>query len=278
MRLITWNVNRRTTRLGEQLEALLARQPDVVALQEVTTGNVSGWRDGLQHGGLPYIVDTVEQTQPPSRPYAVLTASRWPFITPPLTMIDILWPERIACVTLESPWGAIELHNVYTPTGGSRFGGEPKMQVLEAIFKQLARPVDHHRLLCGDFNTPLAETTAGQLITFGQRIKANGEVVIRRKVMGIAGERWDAAERNILETLAAFDLADSYRAVNGYANVEDFSWFHKARGKLTGFRLDHIFASTSLKPSVCHYLYGVRTEGLSDHAPLEAWFSPVKRI
>jgi exonuclease III len=39
-RLITWNLNARLRQLPEQLAALTARTPDIVALQEVTKGRL----------------------------------------------------------------------------------------------------------------------------------------------------------------------------------------------------------------------------------------------
>jgi hypothetical protein len=43
LRLITWNVARRAERLPEQATALAAREPDVVALQEVTRRTEPLW-------------------------------------------------------------------------------------------------------------------------------------------------------------------------------------------------------------------------------------------
>jgi len=44
MRVITWNVARRSSCLAEQCAALAAREPDVVALQEVTDTTLPLWR------------------------------------------------------------------------------------------------------------------------------------------------------------------------------------------------------------------------------------------
>ena len=47
MRLITWNVNRRVSVLAEQAVALAGREPDVVALQEVTARSWPLWRAAM---------------------------------------------------------------------------------------------------------------------------------------------------------------------------------------------------------------------------------------
>ena len=50
MRLITWNVARRIARLPDQAAALASREPDVVALQEVTARGHGLWRRELPDG------------------------------------------------------------------------------------------------------------------------------------------------------------------------------------------------------------------------------------
>jgi exonuclease III len=55
MRVITWNVARRSSRLAEQAAALASREPDVVALQEVTKSTLPLWRGLLERIGLPHV-------------------------------------------------------------------------------------------------------------------------------------------------------------------------------------------------------------------------------
>jgi endonuclease/exonuclease/phosphatase family metal-dependent hydrolase len=52
LRLITWNVARRTSRLVEQATALATRECDVVALQEVTRRTLPLWRSAFELMGL----------------------------------------------------------------------------------------------------------------------------------------------------------------------------------------------------------------------------------
>jgi hypothetical protein len=54
VRLITWNVNRRVSLLAGQAAALASREPDVVALQEVTVRSWPLWRAALETIGLPH--------------------------------------------------------------------------------------------------------------------------------------------------------------------------------------------------------------------------------
>jgi hypothetical protein len=59
-----------------------------------------------------------------------------------------------------------------------------------------------HRILCGDFNTP-------------QRESADGEVETWAGHHPQWRQRWDAAERQVLTGLAAYDLPDVFHQVNG---------------------------------------------------------------
>ena len=55
LRVISWNVARRSSRLAEQAAALASREPDVVALQEITDTTLPLWRAVLERIGLPHI-------------------------------------------------------------------------------------------------------------------------------------------------------------------------------------------------------------------------------
>ncbi|MEM7342778.1 MAG: endonuclease/exonuclease/phosphatase family protein [Chloroflexota bacterium] len=272
MRLICWNVAGRIKKLPRQVAALAKRKPDIVALQEVTKSNGPLLRAHFPEIGLPYIADTVDEAIENDRRYAVLIASRWPLEDISRAIFPVPWPERIVSVQILHPKMPFALHNTYIPTGATKAGGEFKLATLEGLFIGLAQHSNTPRILCGDFNAPQSETADGTLITFGQNIRPDGTVYVRRSIFGLSGARWDQAERGPLEGLAAFDLGDVYRRLNGY-KVQDYSWYAKNRGRMFGFRLDHIFAAESLNPVACQYLHELRETGLSDHAPLEADFA-----
>src|SRR6476469_6084178 len=94
MRVISWNVQGRLRDLPVQLQALMKRQPDLVALQEVQGRTVTQWRMGLQQHGL-------------------LIASRWPITQ--LPWMDVPYQERVLSVQVATPWASIELHNAHVP-------------------------------------------------------------------------------------------------------------------------------------------------------------------
>jgi exonuclease III len=281
MRLISWNVNGRVTNLGKQSQALHQQCPDVVALQEILPTTVAPWREHLAHSGLPYSVDSfVLQSSPLGgmrrRQYGEMLASRWPLSPFPPAAFPVPWPERVLSALLESPWGTIEVHTTGMPPGVSN--GWLKVEMFEGIYTHLACPTPRARILCGDLNTPQAESADGCVTTWGQVITPHEGVRIwtrKRDACGRVdtGDRWDAAERNVLTGLAQFDLLDVFRTLHGYGVVE-YSWYWKGKGRCIGRRFDHVFASRQLRAVQCEYLHALREMGLSDHSPLEVDFAP----
>jgi exonuclease III len=260
VRLISWNVQRRVRDgLRRQVEAVASRAPDLVALQEVTATTGPLLKDQLPELGLAHVaasLDLVAEARADRRRErsGVLLASRWPFRLIPPTEPDLPWPERVLSAVVSSPWGPLEVHAAYIPnvaTGPAV--GRPwlKAETFEAIFARLAGRSPRPRILCGDFNVPLAEEPDGTIVPFGR-----------------PGRQADA-ELAILRDLGRFDLGDVYRALHGYS-VQEFSWY----GQVRGYRLDHIFASRSLNPAECRYLHEFRQARLSDHSPVEALFIP----
>ena len=255
MKLISWNVAGRSVKLADQAAALGRQDADVVCLQEVRATTLPRWRAALERLGFTSFSDSSEFIG--ERRFFCLTASRWEHVE--LPAIPAPHPERVLSVVLETPAGQLELHNAHVPPAQSK--GFTKVETCEAIHYALARPSERHRVLCGDFNTPKLETSEGELITFAENHPEHLE-------------RWDAAERSLLEGLAEWDLVDCFRQLHGY-DRQDVSWvFHTRSRRKSGHRLDHVLASASLRPSFCDYHHGWREAGLSDHSAIEAVFEP----
>lgn len=281
MRLISWNVNGRVAGLSDQSQALHQRHPDIVALQEVVPTTAARWQEQLAYRGLPYSVDSFALQSGAPRTtrrwqYGEVLASRWPLSPLPPAAFSVPWPERVLSALLESPWGNIEVHTTGIPPGVSN--GWLKVEMLEGIYARLACPAQCARILCGDLNTPQAESVDGRIVTWGQVITPHGSVrtwTTRRDPVGRVdtGDRWDAAERHVLVGLTPFDLPDVFRTLHGYG-VAEWSWYWKGRGRCIGRRFDHVFASRRLHAVRCQYLHAFRETGLSDHSPIEVDFSP----
>ncbi|MBI3878492.1 MAG: endonuclease/exonuclease/phosphatase family protein [Verrucomicrobia bacterium] len=274
MRLISWNTNRSARdRIEKQVKVLCARKPDVLALQEVTPKAAEIFREQLERMGWKHIVDSFPRRGSGrlknGRQYGELIASQWKLKQIASTEFGVPWPEKVLSVVIKTELGDVEIHSVHVPNGSEH--GRVKTDTFEAIYKRLARNPRRHRILCGDFNSPQEETPDGQLITWGQNKNADGRFVIgKRKWDGITDERWDLAERCVLEGLRRYDLNDVFRSKHGYRK-KAFSFFTNNRGRRVGRRFDHIFASSALKIVACEYLQQLRR--LSDHAPMEAVFN-----
>ena len=67
MRVVNWNVARRSSRLAEQAAALAGREPDVVALQEVTSRTLPLWRAALETIGISHVRASLDRADPARR-------------------------------------------------------------------------------------------------------------------------------------------------------------------------------------------------------------------
>jgi exonuclease III len=266
-RLISWNIGGRVKVNRKQVEVLHSRKPDVVALQEVRASALKRFRRFFPEFDLPHIVESVRLANEYDRRYGELVASRWPLQCLPATDFDTPFPERVLSAVVHSPWGELELHTAHIVPGVSN--GWKKIEMFEGIHQRLACQSDIPLILCGDFNSPQLERSDGRLVTWGEKIKRNGEIVLEDRY-----ERWDAGERSVLEGLAKYDLPDVFRRVNGY-QVQEFSWFMKRKERIVAKRrFDHVFASSALNAVKCEYLGYVVEQGLSDHSAIEALFEP----
>ena len=270
MRLLTWNLNSRR-KVAEQVAAIAARSPDIVALQELTLISTMSWRDVLPLAGLPNVVDSFSSSpswEPKGpRRYALIVASRFPltYVTWPHA---VPWPERILSVEVLTLRGAINVHTTHIPPGCTN--GWLKVKMLEAVSAVISAQSSTASILCGDFNVPQAETAEGRIVTWGEDIiDGKPRLLARRK--GGDGRHWDAAERIVMEGGAQRQLIDAYRHLHGYGRQE-FSWFVKRKERRIGRRFDHVFCSRDLVVKRCEYLHDLREAGLSDHSALELDF------
>jgi exonuclease III len=277
MRLISLNVNGAgTARILYQVEALVAREPDVIALSEVRIRHFPVYERVFKEGGYPHVYPSVPYGTPPAesfRQLGVLVASKYKAVaspgSPPAPVIP--WPERLLSLTLDTPWGEVDLYNAYplwtylVKENDIPIGPSTRLPILEGLYAGLAHATRRHRILCGDLNLPKGENPDGTIVTWGFDTWEQDE-------------RADAVERAILQGLAEFDLHDVFRHLHGYEKQE-FSRYSNAKVP-NGFRIDHILASSSLNAMECRYLHhflepwggtGIR---LSDHSAIEAVFHP----
>jgi exonuclease III len=254
VRLITWNVARRVQALAAQAAALGEREPDVVALQEVTARTLPLWEAALATLGLAHVACTLLDAEPARVPAGrrrtgVLLAARAP-LDPRPGLLPVPWRETALAARVEG----IEFHTVHVPNAAN---GQIKPQTLAAVRVGLAAR-SGPRVLCGDLNTPRRETPDGTVWSFARDSQGR----LRPEREGF----WDAAETGVVPGLRDLGFNDAFRALHGYAQRSP-SWTWRHGG---GWRLDHVFCSESLAPVACDYHHAWREAGLSDHSALEA--------
>jgi exonuclease III len=261
VRLITWNVNRRVTQLAGQAAALAAREPDVVALQEVTARSWPLWRAAFTTIGLPHALCSLDGADPTRQPATrrrtgVLVASREPL--EPARAIAVPWHET----TVAAAVGGVVVHAAHVPNAANGWIKPDTLAALRTGLEASTGP----RVLCGDLNTPRRELPDGTVISFAR--DSRGRLRPER------GDRWDSAELGIVPGLRELGFADAFRAIHGYERREPSWTFRLMGGHGGGWRLDHVFASAELPISASTYHHAWRDGGLSDHSPLEADLEP----
>jgi endonuclease/exonuclease/phosphatase family metal-dependent hydrolase len=275
MKLISWNLAARSGRIARQVAAIAERNPDVVALQEVTDGMIGPLTRALADAGLANAIHSFALAPPDFIPrgprrYGQLTASRYALEPLSPARLEVPWPERVLTVVVHAAGARpVELYNTHIPPGSSN--GWIKIEMLEGLYAGLAHHATAPRILCGDFNTPREERPDGTVVTWGQRIKGDGTAVVYATIRGQPGHRWDEAERRVLTGLGAFGLPDSFRALHGYG-VAAFSWVARRGTAIAPRRFDHVFASPVLGVRSCEYVHEWREHGLSDHSAIETTF------
>jgi exodeoxyribonuclease-3 len=266
VRLLSWNVARRVTRLSEQAAVAAQRTPDVLALQEVTTRTLPMWRRACVTIGLPHVLDSLTAADPAREPLSrrrtgVLIAARTPLLG--VTRLYPPWTETAIGARMETP-ERIEVHCVHVPNASN---GWTKVRTLEAIRAGLAAAPHGPRILCGDLNTPRRELPDGSVVSFAR--ESSGRLRPER------GVEWDAGELGVVPGLRDLGYSDAFRSLHGYDRREpSWTWQQRA-GHSGGWRLDHIFASAELRVVRCAYHHDWRDGGLSDHSALEADLEPV---
>ena len=267
MRVITWNVARRSSRLAEQCAALAAREPDVVALQEVTDTTLPLWRAVLERIGLPHVRASLDHADPSRAPArrrrtGVLVASGAALRDPSATL-PVPWSETAVAAVATGAIGPIDVHCVHVPNAAN---GWVKPHTLQAIRAGLHAAPPTPRVVCGDLNTPRRELENGSVLSFAR--DSRGRLRPER------GPEWDEAELGVVPGLRDLGYRDAYRSLHGYASREPSWTWQRISGHGGGWRLDHLFTSPELEPAACVYHHSWRDEGLSDHSALEADIVP----
>jgi exonuclease III len=242
VRLVSWNVNRRVGLLAAQAAAVAAREPDIVALQEITARSADLWRAALATIGLPHVACS---WPPRPRRTVVLIATREPH--EPAEPLAVPWPETTLAVRLDG----VTVHTAHVPNAANGWVKPDTLAALRAGLERTSGP----RVFCGDLNTPRREHPDGTVISFARDTK--------ERLRPERGERWDRAELGVVPGLRDLGFTDVF------AERRERTWVFRHGG---GWRLDHAFASAELKVTSAVYHHDWRDRSLSDHSALEVDF------
>jgi exonuclease III len=265
LRVITWNVARRASRIVEQATALAERRPDVVALQEVTARTEALWQHAFALMGLAHVRTSLQTADPARAPRSrrgtgVMLACRTAMGDVD-SALEVPWPETAVAGVCATARGPVEVRCVHVPNAAN---GLVKVQTLQAIRQGLAVADPAPRVLCGDLNIPRRELPTGEVISFAR--DSRGRLRPER------GPEWDEAELGVVPGLRDLGYRDAYRSLHGYAAPAPSWTWRRIAGHAGGWRLDHIFASSQLRPVAAVYHHAWRDRDLSDHSALEADF------
>jgi endonuclease/exonuclease/phosphatase family metal-dependent hydrolase len=269
--VVSWNVAGRAGQLSAQLDAVVGRAADVIALQEVSARTYRPWREGLLTAGYS-ILSAVELSlapyPPPPYPERIkqldirrknfnLTAARHPIASLAGLRFDdpeharLSFPEKFVAAEVMVSGRLVEVHNVHAPPGSTRYVLKP--QALAAVARRVDERPEVPQILCGDFNTPRPERE-------GERVRTWADLYPEVEA------EWDAAERGILEHPR---LRDAYRQVHRAGDPWPYS--HRVKNSRTPERrYDHIYVSDDFTVASCRYLSDWLNDDLSDHAAVEA--------
>ncbi len=271
LKCFTWNLGHRLKKIPSQIKAVVDRNPNIIAFQEVTLESSKIIKKILS-SSYKNIVDSFELSSDQSlwngpRRLGELIATNYELKPKPQNEFDIPWQERVLGVDITIPNETIEFYNTYIPPGSTNRW--KKIETLEGLYKGLAIHSKRKRILCGDFNTPQDELLKYGVCTFAQKINKKGVPKLRKIFRGGSGNRWDQGERNILEGLKEFNLVDAYRQLHPIPK-KAYSFVLERRGRVVAKRrFDHFFLSEEFKIKSIEYLHQFRESGLSDHSPLE---------
>jgi exonuclease III len=237
---------------GRQIELVVSRHADVVALQEVRLSAWDKWRSALRADGFTHFAHAADASSaagiPLKKERGVAVASRVPFSFTGLPGVP--FSELALACSFATRQGPLDLINTHMPNGSDPKHGDLKLNAFDAVYDACAIE-GRTRVLCGDFNSPVLETEDGYI-----------------KCSSTPGDDWFGREWLVMAGLKHFGMVDSFRTFHGYS-VPAHSHAKPQYGEDWVRRFDHVFTSTDLEVEGCRYHTSWMDQGASDHAPIE---------
>ncbi len=251
MKIISWNVNSLHVRLLHVLELLTKHQPDVLALQETKVPDEKFPQAEIEQAGYQ-VVFSGQKTYNGVAILSRQAASDFVFDIPELNDPQ----RRILTATING----IRIINIYIPNG-QQVDSEKydyKFRWLSAFRNYLQQEMSEYKKLVvlGDYNIAPVDLDVHDPIRWQGKIMCS------------------TAERAVFQSLEDMGLTDSVRQL--HQDKPMFSWWDyrmNAFRRGWGMRIDHILASTAMRPVQAGVDVNFRAkERPSDHAPVWALF------
>lgn len=254
--LLTWNIRSfgQEERAERILQAIEAKAPDIVSLQEVYTPLLFLWEEAIKDLGMNCLSFPMKK-----KPYCNLIASRFA-----LKRNNSEWnsgapyPNLLSRAKVEVEGGAIDLFNAHIPNGSNH--GMEKIDTIDTLVKELQLPKRLPQIVMGDFNEPKSEMENGEIKSWARRKSS------KFSYSEAEAARWSEVVLSFFEGRTT-DMRDAFREIHGFKRQITSV---KINNRREPTRYDHCFVSKHFNVSSCDYDISVLESGLSDHAPLIA--------
>ena len=268
MKIISFNINGVRARLAQLQAVIDLHQPDVIGLQEIKVDNPQFPSEDIHAMGY----DVVYHGQKAHYGVALLSKRTIKQVQYGLPSDTEEAQKRLIAITVEDDHGDdVTIYNGYFPQG-ENIEHPTKFPYKVAFYRDLTAHLHHaHRpeeklIVMGDINISPTDLDIGI-----------GEPN-RKRWLNTGKCSFQPIERDMLATLQAFGLVDTFRALYP-EKTERYSWFdYRSRGfdDNRGLRIDAILATPNLatrcvESEICYTSRGL--DKPSDHAPIFAEFS-----
>ena len=242
LRVITWNVARRSSRLAEQAASLASREPDVVALQEVTDATLPLWRALLERIGLPHIRASLDSADPRRTPASrrrtgVLVASRAALRDPSVTL-PVPWVETAVAAVSDDRHRPSRDPLPSRPQRGQRLG---QGRARSRRFAPGSRSRRRWPAWCAATSTPRAASSRAARWSRSRETRAGG----CSPSADPNGTRPSSASYPGCEISAT---GTPIAVLHGYGSREPSWTWQRIAGHGGGWRLDHLFTLGRIAP------------------------------
>ncbi len=263
--ITTWNINSVRLRIDLVTRYLAEHRPEVLCLQETKCPDANFPHAAFRAAGYPHIAICGQKGY-----HGVAIVSRIPFAGSSTRDFCAKGDARHLCVTLDGQMAGVDIHNFYVPAGGDEPDPEinPKFAHKLAFVDEMADwgsrdgPARERAILVGDLNIAPLENDVWSHKALLKVVSHTPIEVEKLNKAQAAGPWLDALRKFVPENQKLYTWW-SYRS-------PDWSSANKGR------RLDHIWVSPALEPSVAsmEVLRDARGwERPSDHAPVKATLS-----